>query len=154
MPTENKAKTESAPNLLLVVGLILLALAFLFIGNLPHNPTISIDGNKLDVEVADDREERKIGLSNRESLDDKAAMLFVFDLPSKYGFWMADMNFSIDIMWLNRERTVVHVETEVSPDSYPTVYYPNVNASYVVETNAGWVKDKGIQLGDQVEFDL
>ena len=67
---------------------------------------------------------------------------------------MKDMDFSIDIIWLDRDRRVVHIEKNVSPNTYPDVFRSNVAAKYVLEVYSGQAGARGIGLGDQAEFDL
>ena len=66
---------------------------------------VNIVGKTLQVDLALTDEEKARGLSGRESLDEDEGMLFVFDVPGNYGFWMKDMNFAIDIIWLNEKIT-------------------------------------------------
>ena len=89
------------------------------------------------MEIANTDAERTQGLSGRASLPAGTGLLFVFESPGKYGFWMKDMNFPIDIVWLGDGMLPVGIEKNVSPDSYPQVFYPPVPVRYVLEVNAG-----------------
>lgn len=77
------------------------------------------------------------GLSGRSSLQRDQGMLFVFEKPGKYCFWMKDMNFPIDIIWINESKKVVTVKENVKPESYPDSFCPSESARYVIEVNAG-----------------
>lgn len=57
------------------------------------------------------------GLSGRKSLGQDEAMLFVFQSPGIYKFWMKDMNFPLDIIWLDKDRKVIHIEHNLSPST-------------------------------------
>ena len=74
-------------------------------------------------------------------------MLFVFAEADRYGFWMKDMLFSIDMFWLDDKGQVVHLEEDVSPETYPDVFYPMVPARFVLETNAGFALEHSITIG-------
>ncbi len=106
----------------------------------------------LKLEVADTDAERELGLSGRTGLDQNSGLLFVFDRPGNYGFWMKDMLFPIDIAWLDKDRRVVHIERGVSPATYPTVFFPQANSTYVLEVNAGFLALHQINIGDVLEI--
>lgn len=111
---------------------------------------IQIGGVLLKVEVQDTDSLREKGLSGRESLGENEGMLFVFDEPGRYGFWMKDMNFPIDIIWIDSERTVVEVTKEVAPDTFPKTFYSQKTVRYIVETKAGFTRENNVQPGDKV----
>jgi uncharacterized protein len=108
---------------------------------------VVIGGTSVRVELADTLDERVRGLSGRESLSEGEGMLFVFPEDGRYGFWMKDMNFSIDIIWLSSAGKVVHIAENVPPDSYPASFQPAEPARYVLEVPAGFAKAHNIALG-------
>jgi uncharacterized protein len=112
--------------------------------------TIYINDLSIKVSIADSPEERRQGLSNQKSLPDKEGKLFVFDKSDYYGIWMKDMNFPIDIIWIDDERKIVHIEQNVSPNTYPTSYHPPIPARFVLEVNAFFASTFKIKVGDQV----
>lgn len=103
--------------------------------------TLSLNGQIFYVDLAKTAEERQLGLSGRESLAQDRGMLFVFDKPGKWGFWMKDMAFPIDIIWLDKNFNPVEVVENLSPNSYPKTFYPKEPALYTLELPAGtWQK--------------
>jgi uncharacterized protein len=104
----------------------------------------------LHVLVADTLERRTKGLSYRESLGKNQAMLFVFDDADKHGIWMKDMKFSIDIIWLDNNLRVVDMKRNISPDTFPEVFEPKSNSSFVLETSAGFADKNGVTLGSEL----
>lgn len=102
------------------------------------------------VSIANDPDERKEGLSGVASLADQEGKLFIFDKEGYYGIWMKDMNFAIDIIWINDDLEVVHIEENIKPDSYPTVFTPREPARIVLETNAFFVETFNINLGNKL----
>ncbi len=98
---------------------------------------VTIDNENYFLDIADTNKLRQQGLSYRENLRNGGGMIFIFDQPGQHGIWMKDMNFAIDILWVNKDQTVVHSETNVSPETYPAVFTPPVGADYVVELAAG-----------------
>ena|SRR3989344_8908908 len=105
------------------------------------------------VEVSETSEERARGLSGLKSLPEGGGMLFVFPESSKPGIWMKEMLFPIDIVWLDKDGVVVWIVKNASPDSYPFVYEPEVEAFYVLEINAGVINARGIKIGDRAVFE-
>lgn len=115
---------------------------------------VMVSGSAFNVIFADTPETRIKGLSGVSSLRNSEGMLFVFPESGLHGFWMKDMLFSIDILWIGADKRVVHIEEGVSPDSYPSVFTPLTPALYVLEVPAGIAEEKNINIGDLVMFDI
>lgn len=114
--------------------------------------TIRLAGQDIRVAVADTDTEREKGLGGKDGLARGEGMLFIFPTDGIYGFWMKDMLFAIDIMWLSADGTVIHIEHSVSPDSYPRSYASGSPARYVLELPAGWAKEYTVHIGDVVSL--
>lgn len=84
-------------------------------------------------EVVRDDAARQRGLSGRTALAADQAMLFVFPAGEANCFWMKDMNFSIDMIWLDITKQVTHIAHNVSPDTYPQSFCPKKASTYVLE---------------------
>lgn len=112
------------------------------------------DGSILNVAVADSEGERIQGLSGIQQLSRDEGMLFVFPYSGQHGIWMEDMNFALDILWLDEEGTVVDmIESAPVPsaDDEKLPIYHNVDpAKYVLEAAAGTVRTAGIEVGERV----
>jgi len=108
------------------------------------------------VEVETTEASREQGLSGRTSLADGHGMLFVFDSPGNYGFWMKDMNFAIDMLFIDASGKIVTIAANASPKGYhqnpPQVFYPATPVQYVLEVPAGFAAQNGITEGEQVTF--
>lgn len=118
---------------------------------------LKIGDNILNIEVADTAETRERGLSGRADLAEGEGLLFVFDTDGYYGFWMKDMNFPIDIAWLDSDKKIIYIEKNISPETYPKVFYAQKDKSpilslYVLELPAGFLVRNNIQIGDSVAF--
>ncbi|MEJ2347940.1 MAG: DUF192 domain-containing protein [Patescibacteria group bacterium] len=121
---------------------------------------INISDTKIQVETARSDVERKKGLSKRESLGDKEGMLFIF--PQKNiqpPFWMKDMKFAIDIIWID-DGKVVQIDENIPapetgiPDEDLVFYTANQPVDYVLEVKAGFVEKNNIEKGDSVDLSL
>ncbi|NTV40973.1 MAG: DUF192 domain-containing protein [Candidatus Moranbacteria bacterium] len=123
---------------------------FFFRNNLDNisRKTVSlvVAGHSFNVEIAEDEDEKSIGLGGRQSLCTDCGMLFVFNKPGKYAFWMKDMLFSLDILWI-KDKKVVFIEKNISFDS-GNKFVSSENADSVLEINAGIVDSFGIRIGD------
>lgn len=123
-------------------------------GQEEQGPLVRISSVEIPVELALTPEEQEQGLSGRPGLDADKGMLFIFPEPGTYSFWMPDMNFPIDIIWINDSK-VVDISADVPNDfdpADPVFYRPAVPAQYVLEVNAGFAKRMGIDIGDDVIF--
>ena len=119
--------------------------------------TLKIGDATLNIEVADTDAKRVQGLSGKVGLAQNEAMLFVFDAEGYHSIWMKDMNFAIDIVWLNKDKKIIYIEKNVSPDTYPKVFYAKkadlpILSFYVLETPSGFLAENNIQIGDIVAF--
>jgi len=112
--------------------------------------TIQIAGRTIKVSIANTKDARARGLGGINSLASDEGMLFSFETDGKYQFWMRDMLFPIDILWLDSDGRVVDMRENASPYTYPEVFTPNLTARYVLELPAGFARDNNVGLGDIV----
>ena len=121
-------------------------------------PLVSFGDATFAVEVADTPEERQQGLSDRPSLAKDRGMLFVYEIPYQYTFWMPRMHFPLDMIWIDGDCVVVDITRDAQPEDEekirtdPTYYSPRQPALYVLEVNSGIAAASGIDPGDQVSF--
>jgi uncharacterized membrane protein (UPF0127 family) len=83
-------------------------------------------------------------------------MLFLFEEEGIHSFWMKNMRFSIDILWLDIQKRIVHLEPNVPPcpsDPCPS-YVPGAAAMYVLELKSGSAEKQGLRLYDRLAFVL
>lgn len=144
----------------LAIG-FLLVLIFLFAsrqGVLKNNfqtnniQYVKIAGQTIKVNLALTPVAQEQGLSGRKNLAEDAGMLFIFDKPAKYSFWMKNMNFPIDIIWLSKDLRVVYLKKNALPESYPETFTPGADAEYVLEVVAGFSEKNNLKEGDSAEF--
>ncbi|MDP3800172.1 MAG: DUF192 domain-containing protein [bacterium] len=118
----------------------------------PTTPSVTINKLEIPVEVMRTEVEVQKGLSGRLSLGSKNGMLFIFNIADYYRFWMPDMHFPIDIIWINNNKIIDishNVSNKLDP-SKPKFYLPTKKANYVLEVNAGFSKKNNIKIGDSV----
>jgi hypothetical protein len=119
----------------------------------PQNETIN-SPTGFSFEIASSTESRTLGLSGRITIPTHYGMLFVFETDGVYGFWMKDMLVPIDIIWLSREKEIIGIEADISPDSFPQAYYPPTSVRYVLETRAGEAQRQGWAIGSTIWLPL
>lgn len=115
---------------------------------------LKIKGEVLNVEISADVLSRTMGLSNREILCENCGMIFLFGKQGKYPFWMKDMNFPLDIIYIQKDKIVeIFENVQVFDDVKEfTEVFPDQNADKVLELNAGWCKAHNVQIGDILEL--
>jgi len=116
--------------------------------------TVKIGDAVIAVEVARTSSERGRGLSGHPGLKADEGLLFIFENQGKFGFWMKDMFFSIDIIWINEQGRIVYIKKNATPESFPEVFTPTTNVKYVLEVLAGFSDKNYILVGDSVEFSI
>ena len=152
---DTKPKRSWLKRVLVLLALLALVLPFLFFKAPPSSAVLREGKRTYYLEVADSSASREKGLSGRESLAGNRGMLFVFDEPGKYCFWMKDTLFPLDMIWLDREHRVKHIEKNVQPSSYPSQEFCyEGQAKYVIELNKGEVNRAGITINDKLDVGL
>ena len=144
----------------LIIGVVIVAVLAASIGIWyyvalePKSAEIELNGVTLTVELATTPAAQQQGLSDRDSMAADHGMLFIFNQAAEWGFWMHEMRFSLDIIWFNATRQAVFIEQDLPPctPSVCPVYTPPVNAMYVLEVNAGFVRTNGVELGNSFSF--
>ena len=111
-----------------------------------------VNGHTYSLEIADTQASRELGLGNRNALPTNQGMLFVFQNVAPECFWMKDMHFPLDMIWVSSHKKVVHIEHDVSPSTYPNSFCPEAPVKYVIELNAGTSATANINEGDTLDF--
>jgi uncharacterized protein len=118
---------------------------------------VTVNGFKLTADLAITDEQKAEGLAVKDFLKENEGMLFIYEQPSNQSFWMKDMKFPIDIIWLDSNGTVVHIEQNLQPCvsvlNCP-IYTPDLEAMYVLETVAGFSQRHNIVNGTNIDFSL
>lgn len=106
----------------------------------------------IEAEIAATPEARINGLMFRQELEPGKGMLFILGEESKESFWMKNMKFPLDIIWINKDKVII----EISKDARPCLedclsISPKEKASYVLEVNSGFCDRFDIKAGDKVQ---
>ncbi len=109
---------------------------------------VMLDGVNVHVDLATTPAEQEQGLGGRTGLAANQGMLFIFPQDGEYAFWMKDMQFPIDIIWLDHTGTVMYIVPNLAPATYPKAFGPSDPSRYVLEVPAGFVAAHGVNVGD------
>lgn len=118
-----------------------------------HLPEITIGSASIAYEVVKTPEEIKRGLGGRMSLANDHGMLFIIDPPQVMTFWMKDMKFPLDFIWIKSGSVVDITEHVAAPllstsDNQLIKYESKTEVDHVLEVNAGFVEYYKIKIGD------
>jgi uncharacterized membrane protein (UPF0127 family) len=154
-PSPHRAAWSTALGLVLLLSALLgLACAQSDAESPAAEGWVEIRGHRVSVEIADSPVEQSLGLGERDSLPWDHGMLFVYDRPDFYAFWMKGMRFSIDILWM-REGRIVEIAPSVpfEPGGNGPTLRPRMLADSVLEVPAGYAAARGWRVGDRVRFE-
>lgn len=140
--------------------LVIVAAAVVFVlatGGAPAQKTVLVefpDKNvSITAEAADTPYAREKGLMFVRSLPENAGMIFVFESLQELHFWMKNTYIPLDIIFVSENFTVVNVAENAQPCSYYCeIYSSAAPAKYAIETNAGFAKRNGIEVGDKIRI--
>lgn len=160
MPRASLKKIKSALSRLSpaawAAGVLLLAcgaVAAVVLAHNPGNPSVvrlRTAQATYRLEVVTTEEDQQKGLSDRDRLAQDTGMLFAYSAEDDRCFWMKDMRLDIDIIWLDTEKRITHIEPDLSPKTYPEDYC--ARAQYIIELNAGEAAKNALKPGDTLDF--
>lgn len=147
----------------IIAGLLAVIAVAALAGNPAHpNPcgtyrddkVIAVGAHKIFTEVASTPAAQARGLGGRSCIPADAGMLFSFNQPGQYSFWMKDMKFPIDIIWISAGHKAVLVKQNVLPSTYPSGFANPISrpAKYVLELQANASTRLNISAGTPVNF--
>lgn len=125
------------------------------------------DGTAVALEIADTEAKRNRGLMFRDAIPEREGMLFVFERPGFYPFWMQNCRTALDILWLDGAYTVVSMAESVPPCRLPSCEPPcasnacpsyapaqGTTALYVIEVAPGFSERHGVKVGQRIPVRL
>ena len=150
------------PTRLLIIILIgvILTVSFIFFTKREKQYTkVKLGNIEIRAELAETPAKRTKGLMFRKKLGKENGMLFIFPNESKHSFWMLNTFVPLDIIWIDSDKNVVHVERSVPPctesiKSACKSYKPSEKARYVLEVSAGVFEKSNANVGEKVLFEL
>jgi len=110
---------------------------------------MTIGGKTLYVDLDVTSAQQELGLGNRSGLGADQGMLFIFPTDDIHMFWMKDMSFSIDMIWMSDDGTIIYIQPNVAPSTYPDAFGPNGVSRYVLEVPANFAAENNVKVGDK-----
>lgn len=101
------------------------------------------------VELADESNERRVGLMFRNSMDEGHGMLFLYDQPQRVAMWMKNTFISLDILFLQQDGVIINIARDAEPGSLSQIASKG-RVLGALELNAGTSERLGLKPGDQV----
>ena len=135
------------------LSLILICLFLTACSNVSQFVDLKIKDVEVRAELAVNFKEKIQGLSGRENLENNQGMLFLYEQAGQYSFWMKDMNFSLDIIYINSDEIMeIFKNVPLKTDGEITGIFPVQTVDKVLEVNAGFCDLYDIQIGDKISF--
>ena len=117
--------------------------------------TVEINRTKVNAEIADNFAKKSMGLMFREKLGKNEGMLFVFDKEDYYNFWMANVSFPLDFIWIGKNKTIVDITENAQPCKIIcSSFTSDKKAQYVLEVNAGFIEENKIRISNKADFKI
>ena len=146
--------------LLVIIGGLYLTQNYLKTGGtlsfFKKTPVVTINGHSFNVATAISQKEQEIGLSETKSISQNQGMIFLFNKSDYYPFWMKNMKFPIDIIYIDTD-TIVTIKSNVQPPKSgkedPIIYTPTKPSNKVFEIQAGLSNKYGFKNGDKVKYE-
>ena len=138
----------------IIIGLVVLVIAGFSLQSYhrQYQCPMQLEKTCLNLEFAKTPAQQERGLGGRDAMAANQAMLFVIQQADAACFWMKDMKFNLDIIWLDAAKRVIKIQPNLSPDTYPQSYCPAQPAAYVLEVVAGQAGQNNISVGRQLHF--
>ena len=138
-----------------IVLILFCVVSFIAKQQISSRPYLTINGVKVNLSIANTPSEQVQGLSYQKSLGKNDGKLFIFAKKQDLTFWMKNMNFPLDIIWINDDK-IVKIDKNLPPegDKPGKTYNSNVPVNYVLEVNAGYSELRNIKIGDEVKYFL
>ncbi len=137
---------------ILLTGVLILVMSSCVSAKSSDHPHVCGNNRQcVKVEIARQPQELARGLMNRDSLAPDSGMLFVFEKPAIYNFWMKNTRIPLDIIWLSADGVIVDMIVNAQPcpvDQACPLMRPRQQASYVLEINGGASKQYAFNMGD------
>ena len=117
-----------------------------------NTTSVTFASTSIVAEIADTDCKGTLGLSGQTGLPSGTGMLFIFPQEGSYGFWMKDMKFALDMVWVRADFSVSGIEKNVPADSYPQTFGEKYPAQYVIELPAGFVDAQHLSVGEKISL--
>ena len=138
-----------------VLAIVALAVFYIIIPNLPQfNTELRIGDGVFQAKVASNDQDRAKWANSMTNLSPSQVLLMAYPNEDKWAVDTNDIKTPIDIIWLNKNKKVVHIVEGVSPESVQKIYASNLDAMYIIEMSAGLVEGRTNQPDSVADFQI
>jgi len=118
---------------------------------------IQIGSKNYEIYITESRENQTTGLAAFEEIKENQGMIFEFPEEDYHAFWMKNMKFDIDMIFLDQNNQVIQIFENVQKSSYKSdtdfqTYMPKLKSKFVIEIKSGETKKNGLRTGDVIIF--
>ena len=140
-------------------GSLLILVTFLLLRSVDNTwkqSEVCFEGHCFEVELAATAKEKEMGLMFRESLNSNKGMLFIYEQPGIYPFWMKNTLVPLDIIWISEDFKVVFINENTQPclEKECVLVEPSRQAKYVLEVKGGTSTRIGLRVGKEVSVNI
>lgn len=148
------SSSDQRVTFLIAAAVIIATMGFVIYWFMPKGNVAYIEHgmHTISAKIAKDDISRQIGLGGVKYMGPNEGLLMVYEEAGRYSIWMKDMEIPIDVVWINNEGEVIHIERNMKPESYPTSYVSKRPALYVLELNSGAVHRLNIKIGTKLKI--
>ncbi len=158
MTTERRDRIKKWVLGIVVAGTVVLGVLNLMKGSDPKRFVITApNGHRIVAEVADTPEDQMFRLFFVTEIPENQGFLLLFERPGDYHLTTRNAHFPLDILWINAQRQVIHLEQRVAPcpdDPCPKYGPPEPDALFILEAAAGYAERQGITKGTELQLNL
>ncbi len=127
-------------------------LLLLLLTGCQHEPSVTLNGKNVLVEIANNDQERSVGLMYREHLDENKGMLFTYPDENIRSFWMKNTLIPLDMIFINKNFEIVDIhQAEPCPKEGECPSY-GAKAQYILEVNKGFSQKNNISVGNKIKI--
>lgn len=145
-------------SLILLIPLVFIYFLFIYDNDikpvLDHKYELMVGSDTRYLALADTTEKQNTGLSNINNISKKEGMLFIFNTDQRFPFWMKDVKFNLDMIFMDKEMKVNHIFRNTPPcgNDECSLYVSPYPYRYVIELKGGEVEKLGIKVGDVLKI--
>lgn len=147
--------TKKTKILFVLIIFILIVFIFYAYTKINKKKFVEINNNHILIDIADTPQKKYIGLSGRQKICNNCGMLFIFGQNNNPVFVMRNMNFSLDIIWIKKNK-IVKIDDNLSPEGniIQNYFTSDIATDYILEVNGGFTKKNNIKVNNTVNINL
>ena len=116
--------------------------------------TVTINDIQITVWVADTQKARETGLMGMQNINENEGMLFVYETPGTYAFWMKNTLMPLDVIFISSDKNIIDIQHMEPCVTEPCrIYPPPSDLLYAIEVKGGFTERNNIMVGQKISID-